>query len=512
MTLTVTPMMRGLVCAAALLTMGCGSTPAEPPPPSATPTATTTPTATPDPEEVLPPVASPYDALPAESRDHLHEAFTGDLDAMASRRLIRAGVAVNRTHYFIDRGVQRGIAYDSFRLFDQELNEARQTGLLRINVAFVPLSRDQLLMSLKNGQVDVVAAQLTITPERLKEVDFSNPTRTNVSQIVVSGPGSAPMSGPEALSGQSVFVRKSSSFYTALTELNERLVREQKAPVTITEAPENLEDDDILEMVNAGLVPMTIADDYMATFWSKVFTKLRLHKAAALQTGLSIGVAVRKNNPQLLAAVNSWIKKYGPDTVFGQNMDRKYLQSTRYVTGANDPAERERFLKITDLFKKYGDKYDMDFLLMAAQGFQESRLNQEARSQVGAIGVMQIMPATGKELEVGDITQLEPNINGGIKYMRQLVDREFKDQPMDRLNTGLMAFAAYNCGPGRMRALRRETQKRGLDQNVWFNNVEQIVSERIGRETVEYVSNIYKYYIAYKLVMEKRQAKQTAGK
>ena len=507
MTLSRLKLPRWLACPAVILVVGCGSKPPEPP--ATAPPAAATPA--PDPEEALPPVVSPYDALAPEARDHLHDAFTGDLDEMVKRRLIRAGVAVNRTHYFIDRGVQHGIAYDSLRLFDQELNEQRKTGLLRVNVAFVPLSRDQLLTSLKAGLVDLVAAQLMITPERLQDVDFSSPTRTNISQIAVSGPGSAPMTGPESLSGKTVFVRKSSAFYTSLVALNERLTREHKVPVTISEAPENLEDDDILEMVNAGLVPMTVVDDYMAAFWSKVFPKLRLQKAAAVHTGGSLGVAVRKGNPQLLAAVNAWIKKYGPDTVFGQNMDRRYLQSTRYVKSANDPAERERFLKITDLFKKYGDKYDMDFLLMAAQGFQESRLNQEARSPVGAIGVMQIMPETGKELEVGDITQLEPNINGGIKYMRQLVDREFKDQPLDRLNMGLMAFAAYNCGPGRMRALRRETQKRGLDQNVWFNNVEQIVSERIGRETVEYVSNIYKYYIAYKLVMDQRQ-KQAAGK
>jgi membrane-bound lytic murein transglycosylase MltF len=493
-----------MVCAAALLAAGCGSTPPEPPP------APPPPAATPEAEE-LPPVASPYDALPAEARNQLHDPFQGDLDELVKRRLIRAGVAVNRTHYFIDRGVQRGIAYDSFRLFDEELNEEHKTGLLRVNVAFVPLTRDQLLVSLKAGLVDVVAAQMTITPERLKDVDFSKPTRTNISQIVVSGPGSAPLSGPDALAGQTVFVRRSSSYYASLQELNARLAQEQKAPVTITEAPENLEDDDILEMVNAGLVPLTVVDDYVAGFWSKVFTKLRLQKDAAVRTGDSIGVAVRKNNPKLLAAVNAWIVKYGPDTVFGKAMDRRYLQSTKYVTNATSAAERQRFLQITELFKKYSDKYDMDFLLMAAQGFQESRLNQDARSPVGAIGVMQIMPATGQELAVGDITMLEPNIHGGVKYMRQLVDVEFKGQPMDRLNTGLMAFAAYNCGPGRMRALRRETTKRGLDANVWFNNVEQIVSERIGRETVEYVSNIYKYYIAYKLVVE-QQSKRDAGK
>ena len=147
---------------------------------------------------------------------------------------------------------------------------------------------------------------------------------------------------------------------------------------------------------------------------------------------------------------------------------------------------------------------------MAAQGYQESQLNQDAKSQVGAIGIMQVMPATGKELKVGDITQLDANIHAGVKYMRFMIDQYFKDEPMDKLNKGLFTFASYNAGPGRVRQLRREAEKRGLDPNVWFGNVEQIASERIGRETVTYVSNIYKYYVAYRLVAEERDRREAA--
>jgi membrane-bound lytic murein transglycosylase MltF len=141
---------------------------------------------------------------------------------------------------------------------------------------------------------------------------------------------------------------------------------------------------------------------------------------------------------------------------------------------------------------------------MAAQGFQESGLDQNVRSKVGAIGVMQVMPATGKELNVGDVKQLEPNIHAGVKYIRFMIDQYFKDEPMDRLNKGLFSFASYNAGPARIRQLRAETARRGLNPNVWFGNVERIVSERIGRETVTYVSNIYKYYVAYRLLLEER--------
>ena len=201
--------------------------------------------------------------------------------------------------------------------------------------------------------------------------------------------------------------------------------------------------------------------------------------------------------------------KYGLGTAFGNQIERQLPRQREYAKSATSEAERKKFLAVVELFRKYSDQYKLDFLLMAAQGYQESTLNQNARSPVGAIGVMQVMPATGAELKVGDITQLEPNIHAGVKYMRFMMDQYFKDEPMDDLNKALFTFASYNAGPGRVRQLRREAEKRGLNPNVWFGNVEQIASERIGRETVTYVSNIYKYYIAYRLVLEEKQRRET---
>jgi membrane-bound lytic murein transglycosylase MltF len=456
--------------------------------------------------DALPAVRHPYESLPPGTTDILSKPFTGDFDEMVKRRMIRAGVAVNRTHYFIDKGVQRGIAYDALTLFEEDLNKRLNTGLLKVHVVFVPLPREQMLTALLDGRVDLLAAQLTITPERQARADFTIPTRTNVSEVVVTHASAPAITTAADLSGKEVFVRRLSSYYSSLTALNEKLKAEKKPPVTIKEAPDTLEDDDILEMVNAGLAPITVVDDYQAEFWQKVFKNIRPVKTAAVRTGGNLAVAVRKNSPRLVQELNAWIKTHGAGSWFGNQMERKYLESTRYAADATSEAERKKLRVVVELFRKYGDKYDMDFLLMAAQGFQESRLDQDAKSHVGAIGIMQIMPATGKELAVGDIGQIEPNVHGGVKYMRQLIDREFKNDAMTPLNKGLMAFAAYNAGPGRVRQLRRLTKERGLDPNVWFGNVEQITSEKVGRETVQYVSNIYKYYVAYRLVMENEQA------
>ena len=197
-------------------------------------------------------------------------------------------------------------------------------------------------------------------------------------------------------------------------------------------------------------------------------------------------------------------------------IERRYLQNVSYVKNAAAEAERQKLQTVVELFKKYGAQYDVDYLLMAAQGYQESTLDHTVKSPVGAIGVMQVMPPTGRELKVGDIAEIEPNIHAGVKYMRFMMDQYFKDEPMDNLNKALMTFASYNAGPGRVRQLRREATQRGLDPNVWFGNVERVASERIGRETVTYVSNIYKYYITYRLVVEQKDRrdalKAEAGK
>jgi membrane-bound lytic murein transglycosylase MltF len=461
-------------------------------------------------DKPLPEVASPYDALPEESRGLLEKPFTDDFDAMVKRRLIRAGVVFNRTQYFIDKGVQRGISYESINLFEEDLNKRLKTGLLKVHVAVVPLSRDQLFSSLQEGKVDLVAAALTITPERRKQVDFSIPTRTGVSEIVVTSKDAPPIATTDDLAGREVFVRRSSSYYESLVDLNADLKSRGKPPVIIKEAPDALEDDDVLEMVNAGLVELTIVDDFVAEFWLQVFPDIRLHKDAAVRTGGEISVGVRKNNPRLREAVNAWIKKYGPGTAFGNTIEKRYLQSTQYVKDAASEGERRKLRALVKLFETYGGRYNVDYLLMAAQGFQESRLDQSARSRVGAIGVMQVMPATGKDLAVGDITKVEPNVHAGVKYFRFMMDQFYKDEPMDELNKGLMTLASYNAGPGRLRQLRSETARRGLDPNKWFGNVERVVSERVGRETVQYVSNIYKYYVAYRLVLDRDQARERA--
>jgi membrane-bound lytic murein transglycosylase MltF len=508
-----------LLAAALLgLTVACGgstSNETTPPPaassPAAAPSSTPAPApATPpdDPKDALPP--PPESPLPAELRRIVDQTFSGDFDQMVSRRIIRAGVPFNRTFFFIDKGTPRGLSYEYLTLFEESLNKQLKTGNLKVHLVMVPMPAGSLLPALRDGKIDMVVAQLTVTPARQQLVDFSMPTRRNVNEVVVTGP-QAQLASLDSLSGREVFVRRSSSYFESLTALNERLKAERKEPVNIQAASESLQDDDLLEMVNAGLIPAIVVDDYLANFWQKVLPGIRVHQDLKLRTGGALAVAIRKNSPKFASTLNGYIQKVGLDSATGAILNKRYLQSTQYVKNATSEKERKKFLALLDLFKTYGDRYKFDYLLMAAQGYQESRLEQNAKSHVGAIGVMQLMPQTGKEQNVGDIRKVEPNVHAGVKYMRFIRNQYFENEPMDDLNKGLFTFAAYNAGPGRIRQLRRETAARGLDPNVWFGNVERLASERIGRETVTYVSNIYKYYLAYRLAVARIESRKAAG-
>lgn len=452
----------------------------------------------------------------AINMDHIMQPQKGDLPDMINRRAIRVLTTYSKTFFFIDKGTQRGATHDLFIALEKDLNNqlAKEKKLkqkhLKVRIVFIPVTRDNLFKALNEGKGDIAAANLTITSSRQEQVAFTTPLYSDVKELLVSGPSSSDVKNLEQLSGKTVFVRRSSSYYESLQTLNARFAKASLPPVILQEAPEALEDEDLLEMLNAGLIPLIVVDRHKALFWKQVFPKIQVHENIVLRDGGSIAWAVRKDNPQLLAELNNFVKHNRQGSTLGNTILLRYLRSATYVKNAAANRERAKFLQMVEIFRKYGERYDVDWLLMAAQGYQESRLNQSVRSHVGAIGVMQVMPATGKELKVGDIKKIDPNIHAGVKYMRWMIDHYYGDQPMTPLDKALFSFASYNAGPARIARLRTETQKRGFDPNIWFGNVENLAAEKIGAETVTYVSNIYKYYIAYRLIMDDIARKQKA--
>jgi membrane-bound lytic murein transglycosylase MltF len=327
---------------------------------------------------------------------------------------------------------------------------------------------------------------------------------------VVTGPKAPAVGTVDDLSGKVVATRPSSSYFESLEALNARLASAGKKPVRILPLPDALEDEDALEMVNAGLLETVVVNDWKADLWSQVLPNIKVHDDLVLRDGGRFGVAIRKGSPKLAAAIEDFYVNHFIKQGVGAYRLAKYLKNFKQIQSSNGDEDLKRFEQTVDLFRKYGSRYQFDPLMLAAQGFQESRLDMAAKSHVGAIGVMQIMPKTGAELGVGDIRQLEPNIHGGAKYLDQLTSRYFKDAKFDAQNHSLFAFAAYNAGPGRIQQMRKLAEERGLDPNVWFNNVEIVTAEKVGMETTTYVRNIYKYFVSYKLIEAAEERKQQA--
>ncbi len=461
-----------------------------------------------------PPVSAQTGSSSSPQRDAAQEAvlepFKGDWEEIKQRRMLRALVVYSRTLYFVDRGTQRGVTYEVLKAFEDEVNARLRTRTFRFHVMFVPVSRDQLIPALLDGRGDIAAANLSVTPERQQRVDFSTPVLDDVNELVVTGPSGPRLSRLEDLAGQPVHVRRSSSYWEHLEAFNQRLVEEGKPPVKLVAASEDLEDEDLLEMVSAGLLPTTVCDDYQARFWKQFLEALSFDPAIAVSTGGTVAWMMRPGSPQLKAVVDSFIRRHRKGTAFGNALVRKYMRNSRSVLPATSGKELRKFQQTVELFRKYGKRYDVDYLLVMAQGYQESRLDQSMRSPAGAVGVMQLMPATAAQMKVGDVRKLEPNIHAGVKYLRHVEDTYFDEPALDPLVKALFSFASYNAGPGRIHSLRGEAARRGLDPDRWFKNVEVVVADRIGRETVTYVSNIFKYYVAYQLVAEAEQDRAAA--
>jgi membrane-bound lytic murein transglycosylase MltF len=451
-----------------------------------------------------------------EAEDSLIEfvqtPWIGDLDGMLERRLIRVLTVPTETSYFLEKGEARGITAEFISAFENFINKRfpPKARHLRVRVVVVPTSSGDIFPALLNGRGDIATARLTITEQRKDQVDFSNPITREVDEIVVTGPASPEITTLDDLAGKKILARPSSSYWEHLQRLNERFASEGKEPARLQEAPEELSDSDLMQMVNAGLVEIVVIDDYKAELWAKILPAIRMHPDIAINSGGQIGVIMRRGSPMLMEAINTFTESHKAGTAFGNTVIKRYLGSTRFIERATSPVELDKSDKVIGLFRKYGKQYNLDPLLLMAQGYQESRLDHQARSPSGAVGIMQLLPSTARELNVGNIHELEPNIHAGAKYVRFIIDSYFDDDSIDELNKTLLAFAAYNSGPNRISRLQDTTRERRLDPNIWFGNVELVVSEKVGAEPVTYVSSIFKYYVGFKLMEQHRESRRHA--
>jgi membrane-bound lytic murein transglycosylase MltF len=426
------------------------------------------------------------------------QQFTGDLPEIRQRGVLRVLVVRNPTNYFLTAGRKRGFEYELLQQYGQFLEK---TGP-EVSLLYIPVRLEELLPTLIDGFGDVAAAGLTITAERQRMITFTDPYLPRVDEVVIAHRHAARLDDIESLSGRRIWASRGSSHVEHLRALSQRFTARGLAPLEIVEAHPYLQSEDLLEMANAGIVDLTVADSHIAQLWSNALDNVVLYRDVKINTEGKIGWAVRRDSPELLRSLNAFIRENKKGTLIGNVLFKRYYENTRWIRNPLSPAERTKLDILGPLFRKYAAQYGFDWLLIAAQAYQESGLEQNRRSAAGAVGIMQLRPSTARDkaVNISNIEDVQQNIHAGVKYLAHLRDTYFAEADLDPEARIHFALAAYNAGPGRVRQFRQRAREKGLDPDQWFYNVAYATAEIVGQETVRYVANIQKYYIAYRLV------------
>ena len=427
---------------------------------------------------------------------------TDDLSAMKERKFIRALVTLSKTDFFFYNGQPKGLQAEFLHQYEKALNKGVSKRELETRITFVPVPFSELIPALNAGKGDIAAALLTITPERESQVNFISSRRWTVNEVLVTNKSVEGIKSINDLAGRKVYVLRESSYVEHLERLNEKFASQMMAPILIVEADANLLSEDIIELVNAGIVDLTVIDDFKAELWAQIFPNVLVREDIQISTGGHIGWAIRKNNPELEASLEEFLPQVRKRSLLGNMLADRYFGTTKWIRNPMDEYDRQKLEDFMLFFKEYGEQYGFDWLALVAQAYQESGLDHDAQSRAGAVGIMQLLPSTAEYIGFSDITEIENNIHAGVKYLSHLRERYFSDPELAEIDRFAFTWAAYNAGPNKVRTMRDRATRMELDPNKWFRNVEYAALRIVGQETVKYVANIYKYYIAYALSRE----------
>jgi membrane-bound lytic murein transglycosylase MltF len=429
------------------------------------------------------------------------DTYTDDLPGLLERKTIRVLIASSPTNFFVSGGRIYGFEYSLLKEYERFLSQNNSNNDLKTVVEFIPVWEELLIPSLVKGLGDIVAAGLVVTERSNPNFEFSDPYLSDVSEVLVSNRDMAPIQNLHDVAGKQIYVRRVRSHYESLGRLNEQLKSQGLAPVSIIKAEDYVTNEDILEMLNAGIISLSVIESHLAELWSGVLPNLRVHDQLPLRQGATLAWMVRKSNPLLKESLNEFVKHHKKGTLLGNIYFNRYFKDTKWITNPLDTNGREKSFRYAPLFKKYGAEYNIDWMLLSALGYQESLLEHNRRSPKGAIGIMQIMPSTAMDprVNITDYHLIEKNIHAGAKYLALLRDTYFNESEMEPIVRLRYALAAYNAGPANIIRARALAAEMGYDPNRWFLHGEIGALKLIGQETVRYVSNVNKFYLAYSL-------------
>ena len=440
------------------------------------------------------------------------EEHTHDLPEMLKTRRIRVLTTYNFTNYFFHKGQTFGFEHSNMEEYRKFLMKGKGRNELQVDFFYFPVPHDILIEALNRGFGDIVAANLTIIPERSQEVDFTEPYLWGVKEILISRKGDEKIEKLEDISGKKVHVRGGSSYETSLQKLNLEFEKKNLKPVRIETLPGLFGTDGIIEMVDSGLIDYTIADSHLASLASKIFPDIHAHEKIVFNPDVRFGWMVRKNNPKLKASLNQFAATVKKGTLLGNMFYNRYFKDNPWQRKGLSQEDLKQLASYKQIAKKYCDKYDLDWLLLAALAYQESRFDSKARSQAGAVGLIQMLPSTGKDMGFKDISSPENNLHAGAKYLRWIMDRYFNEENISTDDRIRFALAAYNAGPANIQRSRALAEKMDLDGKQWFNNTELGVIREVGFEPVHYVRNINKYYLAFRIATAMQDVKDASLK
>jgi len=448
------------------------------------------------------PVSTPSNSV-AQQQLLIHsQASFKDLPQLLKQRTIRVLVVNHPAYYFIYQSRPRGLAYDIMHEYEQRLNQKYfKDSKLKLNILFIPVPSSQIVNLLAQGYGDIAIGPLMIPQDQQQHVTNTEPIYSNHQLLLVSHNSVNEYKDIRQLAGKEIWVRKNSIYQQKLQMINQELTQLNKPPVHINIAADELEDYELLDMIDNKQIFMTMISDHSLRLWKRLYKNIKIHPQLAVGNKIPSTWAVRNNTPQLTLSLNQFISKHKKGSKIGNILHRRYLVRHPWLNKIIHQKFENRYLETEKIIKKYAKQYKFDWQIILAQAYQESRLNQKAVSHRGAVGVMQVLPSTANEpyINIKNINNVDDNIHAGVKYLHFMQQRYFSNENITQIDSLLLSFAAYNAGPAKLRRLRKRALDKGLNPNIWFNNVEKIAAEVIGRETVDYVNNIYKFYITYLL-------------
>ena len=434
------------------------------------------------------------------------------IEKIKKRGKLVAITGFNAYSYFIYKGRTMGFEYELLKKLGDRLGVEVE----------VKISKDinEMFELLEKGEGDLIAFNLTVTSGRKEKVDFTTHLNTTHQVLVQRKPknwrkltrdaiNDSLIKNPIDLEYKTVYVRNASAY----KERMENLAEEIGGHIDIIEAPDSVSTQELIEQVAEGKIEYTISDENVARLSSAYYTNIDI--GTHISFPQKIAWAVKKGSTDFLGEINTWIEELKTEVDYYVIYDRYYKYRSYYAARRGSKyflSEGGEISKYDNLFKIYADSINWDWKLLASLVFQESKFKPDVQSWAGAVGLMQLLPETGKAHGAEDLLDVEQNIRAGVDYIKWL-DKFWLKKVENKNERIKFILASYNIGFGHIVDARKLAEKYGADPNVWTDNVEDYLLKKSkpkyyndevvrngycnGKETHAYVKNIISRYERY---------------